>query len=121
MVGAEHIAFEVTDYNMHPRQPFIDQFGRRDFGDMVVAFGQYPERGESIGMQGLLGSNGLLGKSLGGDLIYPADRFHGDKTRLPAVVFTCDQDSRLAFCAAAPLARTFAADISVVNTALVGG
>ena len=40
---------------MHPRQPFIDQFRWRDFGDLVVAFGQHPERGEGIGVQGLPG------------------------------------------------------------------
>lgn len=77
---------------MHPRQPFVGQFRRRDFGDMAIVFGKYPERGESISMQGMLGSNGLLGKSLDGILIYPTNRLNGDlcprgyKARLAVIV-----------------------------------
>jgi|GEM_PF-6342595 len=61
MVSAEYIAFEVADDDMDPRQPFIDQFRRGHFGDMMVVFGAYPECGKGIGVQGLPGCDGFLG------------------------------------------------------------
>ena len=115
MVSAGHIAFEVADDHMYPRQPFIGQFRRRDFGDMMVAFGQYLERGKGIGMQGLLGRNGLLGKGLDAVLVYPANRFHGNKAQLPVIVLTGHQDGRLAIGTTPSFARALAADEGVVQ------
>jgi hypothetical protein len=81
---------------MYPRQPFLYLFRRGHFADMVVAFGKHPERGEGIGMQGLPWRDCFLGKNLDAVLVYPANRFHGDKTRTSVIVSTGDQDSRLA-------------------------
>ena len=82
---------------------------------MVVAFGEHLEGGEGIGVQGLPGCNGLLGKGLDAGLVYPANRFHGDKARLPAIMFACNQDGRLAFGTSSALAGAFAADEGIVQ------
>lgn len=86
VTGAERIALKVADNFAHLRQPFINQFRRRDFGYMVVAFGEHPERSKGIGIQALAGRNSFLGKGIDvvlGDL---ADGFHGGKARLAVIV-----------------------------------
>lgn len=50
----------------------------------MVAFGEHPERGEGIRMQGLLGCDGFLGKGLDAVLGHLVDGFHGGKARFPA-------------------------------------
>jgi hypothetical protein len=82
---------------------------------MVVAFSKHPERGKGIGVQGLPWLNGFFGKGLDGVLVYPVNGFHGDKTRPPTIVFTGDQDGRLAAHTAPTLARTLAADEGIVQ------
>jgi hypothetical protein len=75
----------------------------------MVTFGQHPERGEGIGVQGLPWRDGFLGKGLDIVLGHLADGFHGDlcprdKPRPPVIVFARGQDGCLAFGTASALA-----------------
>ena len=48
--GTEQEALEVGDDDVHPRQPLIGLFGRRDLGDVGSLHGEPRERRERIGM-----------------------------------------------------------------------
>ena len=75
----------------------------------MVALGQHLEGGESVGVQGLPWSDGFLNKGIGGVLVYPANRFHGDKTRFPVIVLAGHQYSCLVLGSTPQLARPIAA------------
>ncbi len=104
MVSPQQERLEVANGDVHPGQPFIYLFRRRNTAFMLLGFSQNTQRHQAIRAGSLPGEQVTLSELPDIPGGYRRGCFHGDETRLLIPAFNGHQDRRFSFCTASAFA-----------------